>query len=488
MKNNFLFRRLMAGLLCALVMPSPLTAASIRTAATSGYTGISGVSGASILSGIHRPSLLTTPGMLLPLTGVFNLVPTPTLTLTAMSAAPSLVSHLVVPNVSVLAPMVSVAVPNIAVAAAEHAPAPLITVLQTVQNGLTTTNAQDKGGVATQKSLGTVFDGVGRNAAAVTPTPVSQPSSEPVSIIEKAQALFYPNGQTPAVAVANVPKPEGVPTDGEMNSKMELSPLTNPEREAAVIELFKAAGANPEEIIRQDAGRGRSNYYVVKKGTKKPGLLPQLRRVAYTAAFAALSFVTGQHLVSPAERIVIVGAHHDKVSEGRGTIDNWTGSTMMINLYQAMRDVDTEATFVFIAFAREEEGLLGSEAYLKSLSAADRKKVDAMVNLDTLGVDGTYSWKNNSSRSLLDLIAAVAKKGSYALTEALLNGGDADSSTFLHAGIPAMTVYGASEEVIFDIIHSERDNMTAFNLPHYKNAYLLTLALLKALDLAPVRK
>ena len=48
--------------------------------------------------------------------------------------------------------------------------------------------------------------------------------------------------------------------------------------------------------------------------------------------------------------------------------------------------------------------------------------------------------------------------------------------------IPAITVFGASMDVIFDIIHSERDTMAAFSLPHYKNAYLLTLGLLKALD------
>src|SRR5262249_19546902 len=147
----------------------------------------------------------------------------------------------------------------------------------------------------------------------------------------------------------------------------------------------------------------------------------------------------------------------DKVSEGAGTIDNWTGATLTINLYQAMREIDTDATIVFIAFGREEEGLLGSQAYLDSLTPEQKSKIDAMVNLDTLGVDGTYSWQNNPTRALLDRVAQVARDGHHDLREAYLDGGDADSSSFRQARIPAVTIYGASMDVIFDIIHSGRD-------------------------------
>ena len=115
---------------------------------------------------------------------------------------------------------------------------------------------------------------------------------------------------------------------------------------------------------------------------------------------------------------------------------------------------------------------------------AQRNKISAMLNLDTLAVDGTFSWKNNSTRSMLDLIKKVAQESRLDLTEAYLSGGDADSSVFRNAGIPAMTLFGASQEVIFDIIHSENDNMAYFNAGHYRNSYLLSIAMLKALDRA----
>ena len=109
-----------------------------------------------------------------------------------------------------------------------------------------------------------------------------------------------------------------------------------------------------------------------------------------------------------------------------------------------------------------------------------------MINLDTLAVDGTFSWKNNSTRALLDRFAQVSRESGRAMKEDYLNGGDADSSTFRDAGIPAVTIYGASQNVIFDIIHSENDNMAAFSLAHYKNAYLLVLEAIKSLDRTPL--
>ncbi len=296
----------------------------------------------------------------------------------------------------------------------------------------------DQGGTQSQAALGSLFDG---------------------GLLDAAKSLFHPGlpaGQAPAVAArtSSPVAPDAVPTDDAMNARMALSPLTNPEREQVVQQLFVKAGARPDEIVKQSAGRGRNNYYVVKKGKT--------------------------------DRIVVVGGHHDKVSEGHGTIDNWTGATMVINLYQAMKDVETDATYIFVAFGREEEGLIGSEAFLRQMPQAQRAKLDSMVNLDTLGVDGTYSWKNNSTQALLDLIRQVATTEGRALVEAYLDGGDADSSTFRNANIPAMTIFGASQDVIFDIIHTGRDTMAAFSLPHYVNAYYLTLALLKALDDHPI--
>ena len=297
------------------------------------------------------------------------------------------------------------------------------------------------------------------------------------SLAGLAKSLYFPQlkpHEAPPVAVSRAPKTavQAVPSDDELLARMKESPLTNPEREAAVIRLFQAAGASKDKVVRvaagkappldvydtvivQEAGRGRSNIFVVKKGRS--------------------------------ERIIVDSAHNDKVSVGRGTIDNWTGSMMVVAHYEAMRDVATDSSIVFVAFAREEEGLLGSRAFVKSLTPAQKGRLFADQNLDTLGVDGTFSWQNNSTRWMLDRIMETAKRLQYRLEEIELDGGDSDSSTFRWNDVAAMTVFGCSPEKIFDIANTAADTIAWFSMPHFKNAYLLTLEFLKVMDKLPAQ-
>ncbi|MDO8757613.1 MAG: M20/M25/M40 family metallo-hydrolase [Elusimicrobiota bacterium] len=340
--------------------------------------------------------------------------------------------------------------------AAAVAPAP-VPVAETAPAALRAANsltgalsAASSEGRSQAPALSAAFDGLkaASNIDAVRVPAAAAPDSFVLEARRRFNALRRSESSSQS-------RPEGaIPSDEDMHDRMDRLPATNAERAKFMIELFKLGGATDADIVLQDAGRGRNNIIVTKKGKT--------------------------------DRVVVVGAHYDKVSEGLGKIDNGTGSTMVANLYQALHGVETDATIVFIAFAREEEGLYGSQTYVKSLDKTKRAKIDAMINLDTLAVDGTFSWKNNSTRALLDRMAQVSRESGHALKEDYLSGGDADSSTFRDAGIPAITVYGASQDVIFDIIHSERDNMSSFSLAHYKNAYLLVLEAIKSLDRTPL--
>lgn len=291
-------------------------------------------------------------------------------------------------------------------------------------------------------------------------TPASVPVDDAGAFAARAQELFAGRplapGETLGIAWSREAlRPEGsIPGDGELTERVARSPLSNVERMKALVELFRLGGASDADIALQDAGRGQSNVIVTKRGRT--------------------------------DRVIVVGAHYDKVGEGNGVIDNWTGASMVANLHQALHGVDTDATIVFIGFAREEDGLIGSSQYVRSLTKEQRGKIDAMINLDTLAVDGTFAWQGNSTQVLVDRVVEVAARTGRSAQAARLSGGDADSSTFRRAGIPAVTLFGASQDVIFDIIHSERDTMAAFDFAHYKNAYLLVIEVLKSLDAQPL--
>lgn len=313
------------------------------------------------------------------------------------------------------------------------------------------------------RELDLTFDGLRKaQAPAVAAARFDAPGAAE-SFAESALRRFFPGlkaGEAAAVYKADSGvRPLGRPTDGQLDASVKLSPLTNPEREAAIRDLFLQAGADPSEILTQAIPRGwrggeqHYNIQVIKRGRS--------------------------------DKILVIGGHHDKVHVGAGTIDNWTGATMVANLYKALRDVETEHTLVFLTFGAEEQGLVGSRHWLSQLPDAERAKIQAMVNLDTLAVDGTFSWLNNSDRALLDRADRVAAAAGLDLERKGLRGGDSDHSSFRRYGIPAMMFFGASENVIWDIIHSQNDTYASFSLPHYVNNYEVALAMLKDLDADP---
>lgn len=384
---------------------------------------------------------------------------------TIVPASPALGGAFGVPSMSVLSPLSLspvLSAPSIAPTpinalvnvAPNPSPSPVALATPAALRAATslsgTLSAAASEGRSQAPALNSAFDGL---KAASANDAVSVPSvPAPDSFVREARRRFEALRRSES---SRDSRPEGaIPSDEDMFGRMDRLPSTNPERAKFMLDLFKLAGAADADIVLQDAGRGRNNIIVTKKGKT--------------------------------DRVIVIGGHYDKVSVGLGKIDNGTGATMVANLYQAMHGVETDATLVFIAFAREEEGLYGSQTYVRSLDKSKRAKIDAMINLDTLAVDGTFSWKNNSTRALLDRMAQVSRESGHAMKEDYLNGGDADSSIFRDAGIPAVTMYGASQDVIFDVIHNENDTMAAFSLAHYKNAYLLVLEAIKSLDRTPL--
>ncbi len=384
--------------------------------------------------GVPALTVPATPALIGP-TGPSGLIPSP------LSLSPSLAVPAMTPSLAIFA---------VPVALTPISAAPSTPVALNAAKSLTgTLSAAASEGRSQAPALNAAFDGLKSAPSVSDDIPSMSPSD---SFVLEAQRRFRALRSSEG---RDGSRPEGaIPSDDDLQGRMDRLPSTNPERMKFIVDLFKLGGATDADIKLQDAGKGRNNVIVTIKGKT--------------------------------DRVIVVGGHYDKVSEGLGKIDNGTGSTMVANLYQALHGTQPDATIVFIAFAREEEGLYGSQAYVKSLDKAARSKIDAMINLDTLAVDGTFSWKNNSTRALLDRFAQVSRDSGHALKEDYLNGGDADSSTFRDAGIPALTVYGASQSVIFDIIHSENDNMSSFNLQHYKNAYLLVLEAIKSLDRTPL--
>ncbi len=86
-------------------------------------------------------------------------------------------------------------------------------------------------------------------------------------------------------------------------------------------------------------------------------------------------------------RVVVVGAHLDSVPRGPGINDNGSGSATILEIAEvfAAQERDPRNKLRFMWYGAEEFNLLGSQAYVTSLSQAERDKIMAMVNFDMVG-------------------------------------------------------------------------------------------------------
>ena len=92
----------------------------------------------------------------------------------------------------------------------------------------------------------------------------------------------------------------------------------------------------------------------------------------------------------PDSQTIVIGAHLDSVTYGTGADDNASGVAVILAAAEALADLDTIHTLVFIAFGAEEVGQRGSRAYVDSLTDTDLAQIMVMFNVDTVGVGDTF--------------------------------------------------------------------------------------------------
>jgi aminopeptidase S len=145
--------------------------------------------------------------------------------------------------------------------------------------------------------------------------------------------------------------------------------------------------------------------------------------------------------------VVIIGAHLDSVEDGPGVVDNGSGVATLLEIAKQLSPsapIRNAVRFAF--FGSEEDGAVGSTAYVESLSAEDRHKVLLYLNVDMVaspnagyfvqggvGEDESESGPPGSATVARVLADELAKTG--VTPETIEFVGD-DESPFVEAGIP----------------------------------------------------
>jgi Zn-dependent M28 family amino/carboxypeptidase len=161
-------------------------------------------------------------------------------------------------------------------------------------------------------------------------------------------------------------------------------------------------------------------------------------------------------------RTVVVSAHNDSVPAGPGINDDGTGVAMDLELAKylgkAGRDPRNHVRFLWVG--AEELGLLGSQAYVDSLSDFEQAKIIAMLDFDMVaspnyarqvydGDGSTFGAENsgpNGSGFIESLFNGFFASKSQA-SEPIPFDGRSDYVAFTNAGIPAGGIFTGAEKI-----------------------------------------
>jgi hypothetical protein len=182
--------------------------------------------------------------------------------------------------------------------------------------------------------------------------------------------------------------------------------------------------------------------------------------------------------------IILVGAHTDKVAAGDGVVDNWSGASLLPSLFFSLNGQKRRHTFVFVGFTAEEKGMIGSASYVEHLSPAQRARLEAMVNMDSLGLAPTKVWASHADKALLDALFSVAAQAKLPVSiQNVDNLGSTDSESFGRYHIPRITMHSVTRQTM-KMLHSSDDTLAAIKMDDYYDSYRLIADYLAYLDSA----
>jgi Zn-dependent M28 family amino/carboxypeptidase len=159
----------------------------------------------------------------------------------------------------------------------------------------------------------------------------------------------------------------------------------------------------------------------------------------------------------------MAGAHLDSVQDGAGINDNGSGSAALLEvaLQLAEQSMTTTNTVRFAWWAAEESGLLGSEHYVDTLTAAETDDIALYLNFDMIGspncMFGVYDGDNSGgtapagfippgSAEIEDVFEAFYASRGLPFNDTEFSG-RSDYGPFIAVGIPAGGLFTGAEGV-----------------------------------------
>ena len=214
-------------------------------------------------------------------------------------------------------------------------------------------------------------------------------------------------------------------------------------------EFQSIANANGGTRKSTGAGYTASVSYVEQK----------LRAAGYTvvrqACTSGCTSGAGPNLIADwpggdADQVVMAGSHLDSVSAGPGINDNGSGSASMLEVALTLASTNPSlAKHVrFGWWTDEEQGLNGSDFYVRSLSATERSKIKVYHNYDMVGSTNGGYFINNITTEAARYLKEYYDGLNLQPEENTEGANRSDDASFRTGGIPTSGVAAGASAVM----------------------------------------
>ncbi|USG68321.1 M28 family peptidase [Brevibacillus ruminantium] len=189
-------------------------------------------------------------------------------------------------------------------------------------------------------------------------------------------------------------------------------------------------------------------------------------------------------------QIVIVGAHHDSVEGAPGANDDASGTATTLELARVLSDIPNDTELRFITFGAEENGLLGSYAYVDTLTEDEIGRTVGMFQLDMVGSRDagklTMFTVDGKANIVTDLGSGVGAR----LSEKVNYGkeGRSDHVPFSEVGVPAALFIHSPTEPWYHTPEDTIDKISKAKLQEVAEIVGAAVYLIAHEDTPPVKK
>ena len=188
---------------------------------------------------------------------------------------------------------------------------------------------------------------------------------------------------------------------------------------------------------------------------------------------------------APGNESIIIGAHLDSWDLACGAIDNGIGAFAVIGVARTLAAIRPrpKRTVKFVLFMGEEQGILGSHAFVKeALKSGDLRGVRLMMNLDMTANPVGFRGEEAAApglKALGDAIRMVVPDFPNQFRAGV--GLHGDGRYFLLRGIPVISPMGRLDKAVYRYYHSNRDTFDLVNRDHLFQSVRITAMAVYAL-------